>query len=910
MKTDPSLTRAALSLVNVFALLCGALLLPLPASGQTTTRTPSTAATPARDHKGKPVVISFGQPNIWSLDQAHYLLSQLRERSLSLTAKDLTELDPNETHGTRIDFMRQLFELVTEFKQPAPAPSPGASPAQTPTAFPAGTPERVASTDTLQGSLLSSILSDADLRKRLFSDPKLNAITRLDNHIQLQYEIVARQLTLLRDEVRPGERLVFLELPQSIYTADDKADDKLVQVWWQVEGYSEKNVRKKLEDAITLTSARINALLADPSVSSLASQEKSIRDRIEEEERLRYLQEEAGEGVELKAADRERLSVLMADPPDMSTHPCHSERVKDFCRGNSGEPCRQRRDACSKYRELSYWEQSREALEREAREEKDRDFRRAVESLVQRGPADFGELPAGTGEKAAEAAEKYSEVGNADNAAARTAVRTIDIIPHQSSLNVNDVQETVKSSFIAASFSFLFGLGARTSFQRQRDQFEQFLHQELYASGFGKGDSLFGWTFGPIPGTKRVAPGLRTTFAALIVPDKADSIMLRARGCFFHREDNEPPDPFGQGPERRWWDNNDRECGGPRQYRLRIPGGGERENFWVSGIEYVPFKSPGQRMVALIKGQNFTTQVGVLVNGVPLRSVVELTRKLPASARYDANANCPTICGEYEVIGQNDISIAFEMPDGFVGTPEITVAGAGRTVTLNHLPLLVRPYGEGTFPSLSGEDTPFMFGNGPPVRINEIKLFRDPTSSAPNEFILGVLRGRRRLNGSETIFVNGKPLNSSEAVFDRHKRLYQLRFGNPGDAKLDVIVVSGTSAETRTLVNPFEDMRRPAPLAVTGEEILALDAAQGEMAVRLTGTGLARATVQVVSGAAGSEITSQSATELILRLMQPRVAVKIRLTNPAGDQLTRAIIRRAPPRSVIERRDRTDEGNN
>lgn len=895
MKKLTSKIRTTFCLINTFALLCGSLLLPLRALGQTP------------NHKGKPVVITFGQPNIWSLDQAHYLLSQLRERSLNFTAKDLTDLDPNEANGTRIDFMRQLFELVGEFKQPAPSASPAASPAATPAALPSGTPERVASADTLDGSVLSTLLADADLRKRLFSDPKLNAITRLDNHIQLQYEIISRQLTLLRDEVRPGERLVFLELPQSVYTTDDKADNKLAQVWWQVDGYNKYSPLEELQKWINLANDHVAKLMNEPGGSGLVEEEKSIRQKTRSRESLRrlYLANPKDENLGRKLTATEVV--------DMSAHSCNSDKLDDYCRAGGGEECRALQEHCSKYRQVSYWENSRDQLMRRKDEVQDEQDRSHVENLLQGGPGDVSEV-----RKRGE--DRYQKV-RAERAAAdydRTAVRTIDIIPHQSSLNVNDVQETVKSSFIAASFAFLFGLGARTSFQRQRDQFEQFLHQELYASGFGKGDSLFGWTFGPIPGTKRVAPGLRTTFAALVVPAQAESITLRATGCFFHREDNEPPDAMRQNEKSKWWDNNDRECSVPQTYLLPIPSGGGTRNFWVTGVEYLPNKSAGQRMTALIKGENFSTQVGVLVNGVPLKQVVELTRKLPASVRNDANLTCPGTCGEYEVVGPNDINVAFKMPDGFVGTPEMTVVGPGRSVTLNHLrPLTVRAYGKGVYNELEGNDTPFMFGEGPQVRIGDLRLFRDKGT-----FILGLLKGKGVLKGTETIFVNGDKLNpaassalllagTGQAYFDPLRNLYMLRFSNPGAEKLDVAVTDGATIDTKTVTNPFEDVKKPTPLAVTEDEVLALDVAQGEMAVRLVGTGLAKVNLQVVSGAdAVSEITSQSATEIILRLVRPRVAVKIKLTNPnTGEEVTRAIIRR-PPRSIIERRDRTDEVSN
>src|SRR5205085_4364979 len=87
--------------------------------------------------------------------------------------------------------------------------------------------------------------------------PKLNASLRLDNFLQMQYEIIAKQLTLLRDEVGPGERVIFLELPQTVNAAYDKADNKWAQSWWKVAGYiilkkkipnTRQNVIRRLED--------------------------------------------------------------------------------------------------------------------------------------------------------------------------------------------------------------------------------------------------------------------------------------------------------------------------------------------------------------------------------------------------------------------------------------------------------------------------------------------------------------------------------------------------------------------------------------------------------------------------------------------------------------------------------------
>src|SRR5215218_8250726 len=78
---------------------------------------PPTTLVWAKDRK--PIVVSFGQPNIWSLEQAHYLLARMHMTNLELQAKALTDadLDPNATHGTRIEILKQLLDISGSFDQ-------------------------------------------------------------------------------------------------------------------------------------------------------------------------------------------------------------------------------------------------------------------------------------------------------------------------------------------------------------------------------------------------------------------------------------------------------------------------------------------------------------------------------------------------------------------------------------------------------------------------------------------------------------------------------------------------------------------------------------------------------------------------------------------------------------------------
>ena len=52
-----------------------------------------------------PVIVTVGQPNIWSLEQAHYLLARMRRQSLDLESKTPgeQELDPNSVNISRLE---------------------------------------------------------------------------------------------------------------------------------------------------------------------------------------------------------------------------------------------------------------------------------------------------------------------------------------------------------------------------------------------------------------------------------------------------------------------------------------------------------------------------------------------------------------------------------------------------------------------------------------------------------------------------------------------------------------------------------------------------------------------------------------------------------------------------------------
>ena len=65
----------------------------------------------------RPIVITADQPNIWTLEQAHYLLAQLHRRNLDLKAKALEALDPNAINGVNIEMVKTLLEASAAFDE-------------------------------------------------------------------------------------------------------------------------------------------------------------------------------------------------------------------------------------------------------------------------------------------------------------------------------------------------------------------------------------------------------------------------------------------------------------------------------------------------------------------------------------------------------------------------------------------------------------------------------------------------------------------------------------------------------------------------------------------------------------------------------------------------------------------------
>lgn len=903
---------------------------------------------------GDPFEITFGQPNIWSLEQAHYLLAQMRERSMRIRANELENLDPNSAEASRINLIRQMFGLNAQFTQ-RPDFGPGlttAAESPTPVPSPEPVPSPAVAPSPLDGTILSSLLSGDFLRK-LNSDSKLNATTRLDNHVQLQYEIIAKQLTLLRDEVGPDERLVFLELPQTIYSSGTDTKGKVVQTYWEIAGFTEynreadldkslekiKNYFIDVEKAYTQARGKYDEItVKNPRYKELLESVKTIETNHAAEVKT------CADDADCKRRKEEELKQRQEALNTFRNDPANKEKVAEFDK-LKGDFDKKEGDFNQIKGAIKELEQRRADLKYN---ETVRQAREALDRISQRGAAPNSEIVERVITNGKFAISKFGDNKPADlnTEITNRRMRTVDIIPRQSSLNVNDIQETVKSSVLGGAFSFLFGLGARTNFQRQRDTFEQYLHQDIYASGFGKGENIFGWTFGPVPGTKRVASGVRTTYAVLVVPRSAEALVLNARGCYYSRLKFQPRrvmDPTNEnaykddGNGRRWQDDDVRECSDKKQYILPVPNAGDANGFWITGVDYTPVEK-AQKVVASIKGKNFTSQVGVLVNGVPLQQVVELTRKLP-SRDLETRDFCENdICGRYEIIDAEEISMVFKMPKDFEGTPEISVVGPGRAVNLRDFPIKVTAHGtkfenEGDTCErckINEDKIPFMFGtraSNPDTKlsITDLQVFPNGTTGAGSSaFLSGT-----KFTGLEDIYVNGDKIEDSappaaggtptlRKEFISSKQ-YKIIFDLQGRDTVTVLVrqcreevaqpngqkkireIACTTLPTNnsmiaTVVRTFQ-VNTSTQFIITSANALRYDKTKKEMFIRIEGTGLENVKLfkindKPVKEEDGKEIPVSS-REMLVRLVNPSATVKITLKNSSGVEISAVVIR--PP---------------
>jgi hypothetical protein len=506
-------------------------------------------------------------------------------------------------------------------------------------ALPAGTPPGL---QDFSGAL-SDLIKDTTKR---FKDPSLDSSIALDNHIQMQYEIIAKQLTLLRDEIGPDERLVFLELPTSIYTVPSKDNDYVVQVEWEVKNY---------------IAARPTPT---PDAPRMPTQVWRGTDtpRTDRDER----EDEQPPAPAPSATPQRSADELNREGPVTLSSLMEYKRARLKMNDN-----RDARVEALRIKSLPREQQDSE-LEEDAKQRNDT-LKKKAEELERK----FG-------------GKVKIELVSVNPEDPESQFRTLDLIPRQSDLNVNDAVGSSKNWNFAGALSFLFGFGARIGFQRQRDKFEQFMQQDVFASAHGKGLSHFGWTFGPHPGTTRLNPGLRTTYAVLIVPRDALAVEFAAKAKVFNRKKS-PDDPD---------DNDDVNVfpkNGSQSFTLLIPQEATAR-FKVNGIAYTPAPKGGN-VTALLIGQYFSPQIGVFVNGTPLARAISITKN--ESDAINGIRTTSGVQGEFEYLSSENIVMNFSMGPEYTGTPLITLVTPEKTSAINYFNLDLNFRGDPARPEIT-----------------------------------------------------------------------------------------------------------------------------------------------------------------------------------------------------------------
>jgi hypothetical protein len=952
------------------------------------------------------IVVSAEQPNIWTLEQAHYLLAQMHRRNLDLKAEGLGKLDPNEINGLNLEVMRTLIEFGATFddadrfnnsllkpqkranadralrlqkrrdeiadesfslnreiarlsRESALAKTQDEkdslaaqiaeltslrdandkeverldkdiSSAGGPTGDVKATepPERTGA-DKLPESSFDEAFKDAakTLLKSFNQAPQLNATLRLENFLQMQYEIIAKQLTLLRDEVGPGERIIFLEMPQSVNTVYDKANKKWAQSWWKVAGYT------KLNAPVSDTRERSNKRQegyqngepgsdseqpeempnpfftnedfkeTDPLPARLRDGKDPVSDYIrtrlssKSAQLLRSYDAQKAPNSTLLKALADDLNNLLFDPNLFAT----SQRAEIKMQPETARLASQnveRKNLLTLNRRLLEDAYPKSIVRRPAPSAETITMKKIVRDAIDA----FGVNGNGSSDRV-----HFINLDSPDDKLRieDRSVRTIELIPRQGSLNVNDLKLRVKTGVLTAVARTLFGFGASLNVQRQRETLSQFVQQELYSSAFGKGAREFGWTFAPMPGTDRVLSGAKTTYAVMVVPQEAEALVLMSNGCYFPRSEYQPTS-FRDTLDGKWnnTDHSNLNCGGQKAFAVPIPGGADDKNyeFWVDGLEYVPADKVDRVMVS-IYGRNFPAQIGMMVDGVPLTQSIGVAQPLirddsTAFAEASEELKDSKVLGRIERIDSNQIVAVFERPKGKDGAqPVLMLTAPGKAKILNKLKLLIN--GQRNV-ALNDDDTPLLFGTRPGqrprFRIDKVDVFKSRTPGMLNVAVSGA--------GFPTAFtrvlLNGVPRDKYSVESPTLLRFSVLI---PSDDTIKVtLIVPDPNPANPVITIESAAIVNPAKLRVTNVSVITYEPRTeddpGTLVVKIEGSGFSddlRAFLTQTAAAEAVELAVKSSTEAILTLTNPQPAVVIILRDMLTGQETKTVITRKSP---------------
>lgn len=481
--------------------------------------------------------------------------------------------------------------------------------------------------------------------------PSFNVSDQIANYIQAENELLARQLTLLRDEIGPNRTIVFLELPHNIDSAPSVSNARRIAIEWSIESYCTNDPIEAMEDVIDTVLSEGVTGLSKTTLNLLQNDESN------EFALLMQATENKMSGVSAVGSDSPLARLRRLDAQNKRNE--KNETRRDELKPNTVRS------------NLKF------ALENEIRD----DFLK---------PNSF--IDAACYDSKGNSTATITD-GSADDRAKPTVKwqpYAWDLIPSADAYNIANFDVRGSEFNFAFIISRLSGIGAQGRYSRRRDIFQQFATQEVFASAFGQGENRFGWILNPKPGANRVSGGAKTTFAALIVPKGTSVVNLKSRYCVMGRKSvlsRKPEaihDPSIQtGKQCR--DVNSAGSEKSKRFSIALQ---KNKRFWVDRIDFGHARA-GDPASIVIRGDGFSPfQTSILVNGHPLQNYTGVQGASRAFAtEKDKKASGPE--GFFEVTNSSTIAINLRMPSDFIGTPDITIVTPGRSRTINRFPTKV-----------------------------------------------------------------------------------------------------------------------------------------------------------------------------------------------------------------------------
>lgn len=274
-----------------------------------------------------------------------------------------------------------------------------------------------------------------------------------------------------------------------------------------------------------------------------------------------------------------------------------------------------------------------------------------------------------------------------------------EMSPGQAAVNIARSEVRESRFRIVGIFKTLIGWGGGVDYQRQRDIFRQFLQQDVFIAAQGKGSSSeFGWDFSPMPGSEYLAPGAYTSYGVIAIPKFWNTIRFATKGDWTLK-----PERGGEAVPVREITSNasclavEELCPHRRirqdPFSIKLP---EPSDYWIDRLLYDAVPA-GEEISVIIMGKGFSQETSVLINNIPLDPRWRLIDPTSSDVSYSGPRNGASpiavepgggerkVVGSFELMSSDSIAMKFRLPDKFVGIPQITVISPRKSIHINDL---------------------------------------------------------------------------------------------------------------------------------------------------------------------------------------------------------------------------------